>query len=33
MIPSEILRKVRQIEIRARGVVNTVLSGAYSSSF
>ena len=33
MIPSEILKKVRQIEIRARGVVNTVLSGAYSSSF
>jgi uncharacterized protein (DUF58 family) len=33
MIPSEILRKVRQIEIRARGVVNSVLSGAYSSSF
>lgn len=33
MIPSEILRKVRQIEIRARGTVNSVLSGAYSSSF
>ncbi len=33
MIPSEILRKVRQIEIRARSAVNSVLSGAYSSSF
>lgn len=33
MIPSEILSKVRQIEIRARGTVNSVLSGAYSSSF
>ncbi len=33
MLPSEILRKVRQIEIRARGTVNSVLSGAYSSSF
>src|SRR5690606_4141267 len=33
MIPSEVLRKVRQIEIRARGTVNSVLSGAYSSSF
>jgi uncharacterized protein (DUF58 family) len=33
MIPSEILRKVRQIEIRARGTVDSVLSGAYSSSF
>jgi uncharacterized protein (DUF58 family) len=33
MIPSEVLRKVRQIELRARGTVNSVLSGAYSSSF
>jgi uncharacterized protein (DUF58 family) len=33
MIPSEILRKVRQIEIRTRSVVNSVLSGAYSSTF
>ena len=33
MIPSEILRKVRQIEIRTRSAVNSVLSGAYSSSF
>jgi len=33
VIPSEILRKVRQIEIRTRSAVNSVLSGAYSSSF
>jgi uncharacterized protein (DUF58 family) len=33
MIPSEILRKVRQIEIRTRSAVNSVLSGAYSSTF
>ena len=33
MIPSEILSKVRQIEIRTRSVVNSVLSGAYSSTF
>ena len=33
MIPSEILRKVRQSEIRTRSVVNSVLSGAYSSTF
>lgn len=33
MIPSELLRKIRQIEIRARGTVDSVLSGAYSSSF
>ena len=33
MIPKEILKKVRQIEIRTTGIVNSVLSGAYSSSF
>ncbi len=33
MIPAEILRKVRNIEIRTRSAVNSVLSGAYSSSF
>jgi len=33
MIPSEVLRKVRQIEIRTRSAVNSVLSGAYSSTF
>ena len=33
MIPSEVLKKVRQIEIRTRSAVNSVLSGAYSSSF
>ncbi len=33
MIPKELLRKVRQIEIRTRSAVNSVLAGAYSSSF
>ena len=33
MIPKEVLKKVQQIEIRTTGIVNSVLSGAYSSSF
>jgi uncharacterized protein (DUF58 family) len=33
MIPKEVLKKVRQIEIRTRSAVNSVLSGAYHSSF
>ncbi len=33
MIPSQVLKKVRQIEIRTRSAVNSVLSGAYSSTF
>lgn len=33
MIPKEVLKKVRQIEIRTRSIVNSVLSGAYHSSF
>src|ERR1700744_2316594 len=33
MISSEIFRKVRQIELRTRSAVNSVLSGAYSSTF
>jgi len=33
MIPKEVLKKVRQIEIRTKSTVNSVMSGAYSSSF
>ncbi len=33
MISKEILKKVHQIEIRTSSIVNSVLSGAYSSSF
>lgn len=33
MIPSEILDKVKQIEIRTRSVVNDILSGEYHSIF
>lgn len=33
MISKEVLKKVRQIEIRTSSIVNSVLSGAYSSSF
>jgi uncharacterized protein (DUF58 family) len=33
MIPKEVLKKVHQIEIRTTGIVNSVLAGAYSSSF
>jgi uncharacterized protein (DUF58 family) len=33
MIPKEILKKVRRIELRTRQVVNTVLSGEYHSAF
>jgi uncharacterized protein (DUF58 family) len=33
MISKEILKKVRQIEIKTSSIVNSVLSGAYSSTF
>jgi len=33
MIPKEVLKKVKQIEIRTRSVVNSVAAGAYSSAF
>ena len=33
MIPREILKKVRRIEISTRGLVNDVLSGEYHSVF
>jgi uncharacterized protein (DUF58 family) len=33
MIPKEVLKKVKQIEIRTRSVVNSVVSGSYSSAF
>lgn len=33
MIPREVLKKVRQIEIKTSSIVNSVLSGAYHSSF
>jgi len=33
MISKEVLKKVHQIEIRTSSIVNSVLSGAYSSSF
>jgi len=33
MIPSEVLRKVKQIEIRTRKAVNSAVSGAYTSAF
>ncbi len=33
MLPKEILKKVRRIELRTRHVVNTVLSGEYHSAF
>ena len=33
MIPKEILKKVKQIEIKTRGIVNEVLSGEYHSAF
>ncbi|MBF0432131.1 MAG: DUF58 domain-containing protein [Fibrobacteria bacterium] len=33
MIPKEVLKKVKQIEIRTRSVVNSAVSGAYSSAF
>lgn len=33
MISKEVLKKVRQIEIRTSSIVNSVLSGAYHSSF
>ncbi|MDR2578773.1 MAG: DUF58 domain-containing protein [Chitinispirillales bacterium] len=33
MIPKEVLQKVRQIEIRTRRIVDTVMSGGYNSAF
>jgi len=33
MIPKEILKRVRRIELRTRNVVNTLLSGEYHSAF
>jgi len=33
MIPKEVLQKVRQIEIRTRRIVDSVLSGGYESAF
>ena len=33
MIPKEILKKVKQIEIKTRGIVNEVLSGEYHAAF
>jgi uncharacterized protein (DUF58 family) len=33
MIPKEVLKKVKQIEIRTRNAVNSVVAGAYSSAF
>ncbi|MBD3418620.1 MAG: DUF58 domain-containing protein [Chitinivibrionales bacterium] len=33
MIPKEIIRKVRQIEIKTQNVVNSILSGEYHSAF
>ena len=33
MIPREILKKVRRVEIRTRGLVNEVFSGEYHSVF
>ena len=33
MIPKEILKKVEQIEIQTRGLVNDVFSGEYHSVF
>ena len=33
MIPKEILKKVKQIEIKTRGLVNEVFSGEYHSAF
>ena len=33
MIPKEVLQKVRQIEIRTRRIINTMLSGGYNSAF
>ena len=33
MIPKEVLQKVRQIEIRTRRIVDSVLSGGYQSAF
>src|SRR3989339_98642 len=33
MIPAEILKKVKQIEIRTRRIVNDMLSGEYHSAF
>jgi len=33
MIPKEILKKVKQIEIKTRGIVNDILSGEYHSAF
>ena len=33
MIPKEILRKVRHIEIRTRGLVNDLFGGEYHSVF
>ena len=33
MIPKEILKKVKRIEIQTRGVVNDVFSGEYHSVF
>ncbi len=33
MIPKEILRKVRHIEIRTRGLVNELFGGEYLSVF
>jgi len=33
MIPRELFRKIRHIEIRTKGLVNTVFGGEYSSAF
>ena len=33
MIPSEILRKVKRIELRTRGLVNELFGGQYHSAF
>ena len=33
MIPKEVLKKVKQIEIRTSSVVTSVVAGAYSSAF
>ncbi len=33
MIPKEVLQKVRQIEIRTRRIVDSMLSGSYHSAF
>ena len=33
MIPSEILQKVKRIELRTRGLVNELFGGQYQSAF